>query len=106
MSSQAQSILTKLYEIGQNSTAPAATVSASAPADQRLSYDRSALPPIQFQPLVNQSIEDILNGIPDALLPPLALADGSSAFAGDASNDWFYPGRSLRSGTLPELDLV
>jgi hypothetical protein len=92
MSTQAQSILNKFYNISQNSTAPAAT--------------DSSLPPVQFQPLVGQSLEEILNGIPDSLLPPLALADGLSAFAGDATSDWFYPGRSLRSGTLPELDLV
>ena len=106
MSSQAQNILTKLYEIGQNSTAPTAPVrSGSSAADQRLAYDQGSLPPIQFAS-VGRSLEEILGGVPDGLLPPLALADGAFAFDGDATNDWFYPGRSLRNGTLPEIDLV
>ena len=65
------------------------------------------MPPTEINQLfTNQSLEDLLNGIPDSLLPPLALADGGHAFDGDATNDWFYPGRSVRNGMLPDVDLV
>ncbi|HEY9679525.1 MAG TPA: hypothetical protein V6C76_16065 [Drouetiella sp.] len=59
---------------------------------------------MQLQTL-DRSLDDILN-MSTAALPPLALADGNDEFDGDATNDWFYPGRSLRGGMLPDVDLV
>ncbi|CAN5358499.1 hypothetical protein BH10CYA1_BH10CYA1_33280 [soil metagenome] len=85
MSTQAHNMLNKFRHISQNSTVPPAEIN---------------------QLFTNQSLEDLLNGIPDSLLPPLALADGGNAFDGDATNDWFYPGRSVRNGMLPDVDLV
>lgn len=92
MSSQAQSILfTGCYET-QESTAPAAGITAKTSNDNVKKVDRRA-------------IEQFLNSLADSVLPPLTLDDGSQPFNGDATNDWFYPGRSLRSGMLPDLDL-
>src|SRR6185437_4569867 len=100
MSTQAQSMLNKFSQISQNATAPA------GPLPGANHHMRGVeLPPAQFIK-EDISLDDLLNGIPDDVLPPLALADGSVPFAGDASNDWFYPGRSVRNGMLPDVDLV
>lgn len=122
MSTQAHHMLHRFRHISQNSTAPVVSsysanngtdpnappiaTSASTQSSQ-LKYERADLPPTEVSKLfVNQSLEDLLNSLPDAVLPPLALADGGDAFDGDATNDWFYPGRSLRNGMLPDIDLV
>ena len=118
MSTHAHNMLNKFRHISQNSTAPvvssystangtdpnAPPMSATSSGRSQLKYERADLPPSEL--FTNQSLEDLLNGLPDSLLPPLALADGGNAFDGDATNDWFYPGRSLRNGMLPDVDLV
>jgi hypothetical protein len=101
MSTQAQNMLNKFSSISQNSTAPAGIVYGA-----RNGNAEQGLPPTEVGIVSRQTLDDLLNGIPDTLLPPLALADGSSAFDGDATNEWFYPGRSVRSGMLPQFDLV
>ncbi|MFN8552699.1 MAG: hypothetical protein U0103_14605 [Candidatus Obscuribacterales bacterium] len=98
MSTAAHSMLNRFSQITNNSTAPPPAGSNATSVPQEPSKD--------IFMLTSQAIEELLSGIPDSLLPPLALADGGNAFDGDATNDWFYPGRSLRNGTLPEVDLV
>ncbi|MBS1954863.1 MAG: hypothetical protein JST89_11795 [Cyanobacteria bacterium SZAS-4] len=124
MSTQAHRMLNKFRHVSQNSRPPVATSSvtyaangtdpdappisaASGTHQNQLKYERPDLPPTELHPMfTNQSLEELLNGISNLLLPPLALADGGDAFDGDATNDWFYPGRSLRNGMLPDVDLV
>jgi len=119
MSTTAHTMLNRFRHISQNSTAPAAIASyspdngadpnappMSAGSGTALRYDRTGLPPTELPLLDSQALEDLLSGISDTLLPPLALADGGDAFDGDATNDWFYPGRSVRNGMLPDVDLV
>lgn len=121
MSTQAQAMLHKFRHISHKSSAPVATSYAGSGTDpnappmstassthqNQLKYERADLPPTELHPMfTNQSLEELLNGISNLVLPPLALADGGDAFDGDATNDWFYPGRSLRNGMLPDVDLV
>jgi len=127
MSTTAHTMLNRFRHISQNSTAPAAiaaTATTSYSPDNgtdpnappmsasttthlnQLKYARTDLPPTELPILSPQALEDLLSGLSDSLLPPLALADGGDAFDGDATNDWFYPGRNLRSGMLPDVDLV
>jgi hypothetical protein len=120
MSTTAHTMLNRFRHISQNSTAPAATsyspdngtdpnappMSASSTHRNHLKYERTDLPPTELPMLSDQALEDLLSGISNTLLPPLALADGGDAFDGDATNDWFYPGRSVRNGMLPDVDLV
>lgn len=121
----AQTMLNRFRHITKNSTAPAPLAPASVEngIDQNAppisaasshttpgSHQAQGLPPQEapkeVHMLSNQALEDLLSGIPDSLLPPLALADGGNAFDGDATNDWFYPGGSVRNGTLPDVDLI
>ncbi len=117
MSSAAHSMLNRFRHISKNSTAPAASShgaqkSAAANISQANSnssnarQERLAPRPLEASLFTEQAIEDLLTGIPDYVLPSLALADGANAFEGDATNDWFYPGRYLRGGVLPDVDLV
>lgn len=124
MSTTAHHMLNRFRQISTSATAPAATsygpdngtdpnappLSAGSNVGANGARYRQDLPPAEAPKeahmLTNQAIEDLLCGIPTHLLPPLALADGGNAFDGDASNDWFYPGRSVRNGMLPDVDLV
>jgi hypothetical protein len=125
MTTTAQTMLNRFRHISKNSTAPApvaptasmengtdpnAPPLSAASSHITSNHQTQSLPPEEapkeVHMLSSQAIEDLLNCIPDSPLPPLALADGGNAFDGDATNDWFYPGRSLRNGTLPEVDLV
>lgn len=99
MSTAAHNMLNRFSHITNNSTAPSSVGTGVTAVSQNE-------PGKDVFMLTSQAIEELLSGIPDSLLPPLALADGGDAFDGDATNDWFYPGRSLRNGTLPEVDLV